>query len=137
MQNSYLYHMIFIIGLVFINSLSSPIYARVNQKRGELLGGGGTNFSDRKKDQNGLLTGTHSEVRHLFGIYTEGAYSTTLFTNPDICTAPLGYAYGGGFCYDFGAPQNKVCHCIQCFSIYLQSSDGTKCHDLCFLNVEL
>ena len=101
MQNSYLYHMIFIIGLVFLNSLSSPIYARVNQKRGELLGGGGTNFSDRKKDQNGLLTGTHSEVRHLFGIYTEGAYSTTLFTNPDICTAPLGYAYGGGFCYDF------------------------------------
>ena len=22
-------------------------------------------------------------------------------------------------CSDFGAPQNKVCHCLHCFSIYL------------------
>ena len=35
-------------------------------------------------------------------------------------------------CSDFGAPQNKVCHC---FSIYLTWNDGTRCHDLCF-NVE-
>ena len=34
-------------------------------------------------------------------------------------------------------PQNKVCHCFHCFSIYLPWSDGTRCHDLCFLNVEL
>ena len=34
-------------------------------------------------------------------------------------------------------PQNKVCHCFHCFSIYLPWSDGTGCHDLCFLNVEL
>ena len=33
-------------------------------------------------------------------------------------------------------PQNKVCHCFHCFSIYLPWSDGTKCHDLSFLNVE-
>ena len=33
-------------------------------------------------------------------------------------------------------PQNEVCHCFHCFSIYLPWSDGTKCHDLCFLNVE-
>ena len=31
-------------------------------------------------------------------------------------------------------PPNKVCHC---FHIYLPWSDGTECHDLCFLNVEL
>ena len=39
-------------------------------------------------------------------------------------------------CSDFGAPKNKVCHCFHCFSIYLPWSDGTRCHDLCFQNVE-
>ena len=38
---------------------------------------------------------------------------------------------------DFGAPQNKVWHCFHCFPIYLPWSDGTRCHDLSFLNVEL
>ena len=36
----------------------------------------------------------------------------------------------------FGAPQNKVCHCFHCFPIYLPWSDGTRGHDLSFLNVE-
>ena len=36
-------------------------------------------------------------------------------------------------CSDFGAPQNKVSHC---FPICLSWIDGTRCHDLCFLNVE-
>ena len=39
-------------------------------------------------------------------------------------------------CSDFGAPQNEVCHCAQCFPIYLPWSDGTRCHNLSFLNVE-
>ena len=35
-------------------------------------------------------------------------------------------------------PQNsKLCHYFHCFSIYLPLSNGTRCHDLCFLNVEL
>ena len=34
-------------------------------------------------------------------------------------------------------PQNKVCHCFHCFPIHLSWSDGTRCHDLRFLNVEL
>ena len=34
-------------------------------------------------------------------------------------------------------PKNKVCHCFICFTIYLPWSDGTRCHDLSFLNVEL
>ena len=38
---------------------------------------------------------------------------------------------------DSGAPENKVCHCFHCFHIYLPWSDGTGCHDLSFLNVEL
>ena len=36
-------------------------------------------------------------------------------------------------CSDFGAPKNKVCHC---FPIYFPWSDGTRCHDLSFLNAE-
>ena len=39
-------------------------------------------------------------------------------------------------CSDFGAQENKACHCFHCFPIYLQWSDGTRCHDLSFLNVE-
>ena len=35
-------------------------------------------------------------------------------------------------CHDFGAPQNKLCHCFHCFPIYLTWSDGTGCHDLSF-----
>ena len=38
---------------------------------------------------------------------------------------------------DFGTPQNKVCHPFHCFPIYLPWSDGTRCHDLSFLNVEV
>ena len=37
---------------------------------------------------------------------------------------------------DFGAQENKVCHCFHWFPIYLPWSDGTECHDLSFLNVE-
>ena len=35
-------------------------------------------------------------------------------------------------CSDFGAQENKVCHCFHCFPIYLLWSDGTGCHDLFF-----
>ena len=34
-------------------------------------------------------------------------------------------------------PHNKVCHYFHSFPIYLPQSDGTRCHDLRFLNVEL
>ena len=34
-------------------------------------------------------------------------------------------------------PKNKVWHCFHCFPIYFSWSDGTRCHDLRFLNVEL
>ena len=33
-------------------------------------------------------------------------------------------------------PQSIVCHYFHCFSIYLPWSDGTRSHDLSFLNVE-
>ena len=38
-------------------------------------------------------------------------------------------------CSDFGAPKNKVWHRFHCFPIYFPWSDGTRCHDLRFLNV--
>ena len=34
-------------------------------------------------------------------------------------------------------PPKIVCHCFHCFPIYFPWSDGTRCHDLSFLNVEL
>ena len=37
---------------------------------------------------------------------------------------------------NFGAQENKVCHCYHCFPIYLPWRDGTRCHGLSFLNVE-
>ena len=37
----------------------------------------------------------------------------------------------------FWSPQKKVSHCFHCFPIYLPWSDGTRWHDLYFLNVEL
>jgi len=36
----------------------------------------------------------------------------------------------------FGTQENKICPCFHCFPIYLSWSDETRCHDLCFLNVE-
>ena len=33
-------------------------------------------------------------------------------------------------------PKKIVCHCFHCFPVYLPWSDGTRCHDLYFLNVE-
>ena len=34
-------------------------------------------------------------------------------------------------------PKDKVWHCFYCFPIYLPWSNGTRCHDLRFLHVEL
>ena len=40
------------------------------------------------------------------------------------------------FCSDFGAQENKVCHCSHFIPFYLPWSDGTRCHDLTFLNAD-
>ena len=37
---------------------------------------------------------------------------------------------------NFGAEESKICHCFHLFPTYLPWSDGTRCHDLSFLNVE-
>ena len=38
---------------------------------------------------------------------------------------------------DFRAQENNIYHCFHCFPIYFLWSDGARCHDLSFLNVEL
>ena len=38
---------------------------------------------------------------------------------------------------DFGAQRKKIWHCYHFFPFCLTWSDRTRCHDLCFLNVEL
>ena len=38
-------------------------------------------------------------------------------------------------CHDYGAQENKVCHCFHCFPIYLPWSDGTRCHHLHFFDL--
>ena len=43
------------------------------------------------------------------------------------------YTAGVTICSDFVAQENEFCHC---FPIYLSWSDGTRCHDLSFLNTE-
>ena len=35
-------------------------------------------------------------------------------------------------CRDFGAQENKVCHCFHFFPFYLPQSDGARCHNLSF-----
>ena len=50
--------------------------------------------------------------------------------------APFNFMAAVTIYSDFGAQENKVCHCFHCLSIYLPWSDGTGCHDLSFLKVE-
>ena len=40
-------------------------------------------------------------------------------------------------CSDFGAQEDKVCHCFHCFPIYLPWSDGTGCHDVSFYYLDI
>ena len=51
--------------------------------------------------------------------------------------ASLNFMASVTICSDFGVQENKVSHCFHCFPIYLPWSDGTRYHDLSFLNVKL
>jgi len=39
-------------------------------------------------------------------------------------------------CSNLGAQENKLCHCLHCFPNYLPLRNGTRYHDLRFLNIE-
>lgn len=95
-MNKILYTIIFCITTII------PVQYCMGQERPAVLGGGGTNYSDKKADpQTGLRTGRASYRRHLIGLYGEGAYSQILHSATDIANNPLGYAYGGGLTYEY------------------------------------
>lgn len=70
------------------------------QNRGFVLGGGHTNYSDRKVDRHGLRTGVYADVHHLFGFYLNGAYAAYTSTMPNVSLKPGGMGFGGGICYE-------------------------------------
>ena len=55
-----------------------------------------------------------------------GAYSSlcplSQWCHPTVSSAFI-------ICSDFGAQENKVCHCFHCFPMFLPWRDGTGCHD--------
>ena len=64
---------------------------------------------------------------------TERLHFTSLFSKRQ---ASYNFMAAVTICSDFGAQENKVCHCFHCFPIDMPWSDGTGCHDLSFLNAE-
>lgn len=106
------------LGLVFY--LSAGYSLAQKQEHGALLGGGGTNYSNRKPDHNGLLTGTNSAIHHLIGFYMDGAYSQMLHAHKDLATLPMGYAFGGGLLYEY---QHFYLKCQTGIGIRVQNMD--------------
>ena len=49
----------------------------------------------------------------------------------------LNFMAAVSICNDFGAQENKIYHCFYFLPIYLPWNDGSRCHDLSFLNVAL
>ena len=70
----------------------------------------------------------------LDGLECEQALGVDEGQGGPVCCSPWGDHHLQWF---WSLPQNKVSHCFHCFPIYLPWSDGTRCHDLYFLNVEL
>ena len=68
-----------------------------------------------------LLFNTLSKVCHSFP--SKGQESFNFMATVTICS-------------DLGAQENKTCHCYHLFPFYLPWRDGTKSHDLSFLNAE-
>lgn len=90
-----------IINILLLVCLYSQVLYADNQHHGALLGGGGTNYSKRKPDHNGLLTGINSSIHHLVGFYVDGAYTQMVHLRHDIASQPLGYAFGAGLLYEY------------------------------------
>ncbi len=96
-------------GLLIVLLLAVPmLYAqtRLNpDDTKDLLGAGGTNFSDKTPkeilDNNGLRTGQYSGEHHLVGAYMEGSYSSFVSNVPYAKLTPGGFGIGGGFVYEY------------------------------------
>ena len=94
MVNKHFYYIALIIALIIPFSMSAK------RPRFNLLGGGHTNYSDKRLDKHGLRTGVYSDVHHLFGVYMSGAYATYMSDMYNVSLKPGGYSVGGGLCYE-------------------------------------
>lgn len=65
------------------------------------LGSGGTQYSNRKPDKNGLLTSQYTGEHHLIGLYMDGAYSLMHTDCPTINSLPGGSGWSMGMAYEF------------------------------------
>lgn len=88
-------HIILLCSLLLVAPLAHAQYKSIG------LGGRGSNFSDRKKDSNGLLTGIYSGEHYLFGGWMDGAYSTMPNNIGIASIRPGGQSYGAGACFEY------------------------------------
>ena len=65
------------------------------------LGGGGTNYSDRKPNRYGLLIDSYARDHHLFGVWVNAGYSTMFSSLPYVSPLPGGYGTAIGICYEY------------------------------------
>ena len=71
-----------------------------------------------------------------------GKVMSLLFNMLSLCviaflprTQCLNFMVAVTLCSDFGAWEDKVCHCFHFSPFYLPRSDGTGCHDVCSLKL--
>ena len=93
--NTHIYRLLLIV--MFICSIAG---VAAQKPRAYILGGKGTNYSDRKLDHNGLRTGVYADIHHLYGFYADGSFATFHSTLPNVSLLPGGYGLSGGFCYE-------------------------------------
>lgn len=98
MTNKITYYFILFGLIIFL----MPIHAQKRLGRENMLGGGGTNYSNKTyKGRDGLITGQYSGDHHLIGAYANGGYSTFCSDINIINSLPGGYTIGGGLIYQY------------------------------------
>ncbi len=80
-----------------------PVLLLAQGRRGSenLLGAGGSNYSNLHTGRDGLITGHYSGDHHLIGGYLDGGYSTIVSSIRQTNGLPGGYAVGGGVLYQY------------------------------------
>lgn len=79
----------------------SRISANGKDRRTFALGSGGTNFSNRGKDKNGLYRSIYSGTHFFFGAWIDGAYSSFSSNISQMNINPGGEAFSGGVVIEY------------------------------------
>lgn len=74
---------------------------RMDKRVGYELGAGGSQYSQRKPDKNGLLTSQYTGEHHLIGFYTDGAYSMQFNNCANVKNLPGGGGTTIGGVYEY------------------------------------